>query len=143
MPFAVLSGKGTAMFSTSSVIATAITPSENASSRFVPTRVVSPRPSRLLPRPGSILARHALRRADPGGATGPRLPDREALDHSGPVSVVAERPAAGLQPGDQSRPGHGLRRDHGSRGGVSAFALRADPPGQRPRQPNRQIPASG
>ena len=82
----------------------------------------------------------ALRRADRARAACARLPDREALDDAGSVPAVAQRAAPGLQPVDQPRPRHRLRRGHRARRRPAPVPLRAGPAGQRSRLPRDQVP---
>ena len=92
------------------------------------------------PRPGDYARDCAFRPADRARAAGARLPDREALDDARSVPAVAQRAAAGVQPVDQPRPGHRLRRADRARGGAAAVALRAGAAGERALEPGDQVP---
>src|ERR1039458_10033509 len=84
-----------------------------------------------MPRSGLYARPRALRGADPSRAESARLPHREALDDPGSISAVAQRAATGLQPVDQPRSGHRLRRVVRPRRRPATVALRAGAAGQR------------
>ena len=84
----------------------------------------------------TLRARGPQRARDPG----PRLPAREAAHHARRLPPEPQRAAPGVQPGDQPRSRHRVRRGGDPRRAAPPVAAPLGAPGQRRGQPRAEVP---
>ena len=85
---------------------------------------------------------HALRHPHRPGATGPRLPDREALHDPDQYPLTLNALRLACNQSTNRDPGRQLRRGDRARGRAAPLALRARPAGERPLEPRRPSTAT-